>query len=129
MRLRDFPSERCSWRDLYVIVKHSRADSHLFGVMFPERAGWTLNNVLVGHAVDALRLLLWSKTKAARHNSGRPKSILPFAKNGRQPRPKVKAAPLSEVKARLAKLYRRPGPQHRESEAEHAQRIRDIFKD
>lgn len=94
--------------------------------MFPERAGWDLQTILLGKAVDYLGLLVWSKTKAARHGWGRPKSVLPFGRKAAIPGSKVTAAPLSVVRERMRRLHRRmlpPGPVDR------AQQIHDMFKE
>lgn len=103
LRLRDCPSERFNWRDLYVYVKHSRVDSELFRAMFPDRHGWDKTEMLLAEAVDTLHWLQWVKTKAGQRNQDRPKQI-PRPGVGPKPRPglKPKPLPLSMLKAELA---------------------------
>ena len=81
MRLRDFPSERCNWRDLHVIVRHSNAESRVFGVLEPDRAGWTKATMLLADIADSNNWLQWAKTKAATEGGEPPDRI---------PRPGVK---------------------------------------
>jgi len=92
--------------------------------MFPDRAGWDLKALLLGKAVDYLGFLAWAKTKGARHGSGRPKSVLPFDKKVR-PGAKVAPAPLSVVRARMARLHRRT----RSVAEDRAQKIRNMFRE
>lgn len=101
--MRDCPSEQFNWRDLYVYVKHSRVDSELFRVMFPDRHGWDKTEQLLASAVDTLHWLQWAKTKDGQQNRNRPKQI-PRPGVGPKPRPglKTKPVPLSVLKAALA---------------------------
>ena len=111
-----------------LFIRYSRPTSHLYAVLFPERAGWDLHAILTGKAVDYLGLLVWSKTKGARRGWGRPPSVLPFGKSSARPGAKVAAAPLSVVKERLRRLHRKVRPRALPP-ANRGQQIHDIFKE
>jgi hypothetical protein len=107
LRLRDCPSERFNWRDLSVYVRHVGVDSNLFRAMFPDRAGWTLTNMLLAEMVDTLHWLQWAKTKDGQRGRNRPAltprpGVAPAGKSR-----KTKAAPLSVIKDRMARRYGR----------------------
>lgn len=102
LRLRDCPSDEFNWRDLWVYVKHSGETSALWQARNPKFAGWTLTTRLLAIIANALRWLVWAKTKDGHRNRNRPVPIGPDM-GDQQSRPglKVKAAPLSKVKELL----------------------------
>jgi len=81
LRLRDFPSERCTWRDLLVLVEHPLPDSKVYAAMEPDSAGWTRETMLLADIADALIWLQWAKTRRAADGGTPPDRI---------PRPGVK---------------------------------------
>ena len=103
LRLRDLGTERLSWRDLRVILLHSPRTSAYMRARMCESALWGVSEHLLASAVDALRWLVWSKTKDGEKNRNRPKPV---------PRPGVKpdkgrmsdavAMPVDELKKYLA---------------------------
>lgn len=110
LRLRNFPSEECTWRDLYVILRTAKTESRFYQVVHADGAQWNLTNHLLAEAVDALRWLQWAKTTNAQDPSTMPQPI---------PRPGVAASdrngnggikgrkiPLDEAKA----IFDRPEP-------------------
>lgn len=103
LRLRDCPSEEFNWRDLLVIVKHSDDTTKLWASRNPKYAGWTLSTRLLAIIANALRWLVWAKTKDGSSNRNRPVPIGPDMGSDTQSRPglKPKAAPLSKVKQML----------------------------
>lgn len=106
MRLRNFPSDDYTWADLKTIVRFLDVHSALFGVMFPDRAGWDLQNLLLAEIVDHQRWLQWAKTKDGSKGRNRPKQVPRPGVTPEQPAgAKVAAQPLSQLKARLAKRY------------------------
>lgn len=66
------------------------------------RAGWLPADYLLAAAVDALNLLVWSKTKAAVQGTGRPR---PIRRPGEQPE-RLTAADKAEIDATLARPRR-----------------------
>ena len=102
------------------------ATSNLFSVLFPERAGWDLKAVLLGKTVDLLALLVWAKTKAARHGHGRPKSVVPFGKPARAGT-KPTASPLRVVRERMARLHRRRAAEQPSDPLDRARQIKDLL--
>ena len=75
-------------------------ESHLVAEVYPERAGWTMPMMLMADMVDALRILVWQKTKDAQDGKNFPEPIprpgieKPKARKGSQ----VKPQPLSKIK-------------------------------
>lgn len=103
LRLRDCPSDGFDWRDLLVIVKYSDDKSKLWQSQNPKYAGWTLTDRLLAIIANALRWLVWAKTKDGRKNRKRPVPIGPDMGSDKQTRPglKPKPAPLSKVRQLL----------------------------
>lgn len=106
LRLRHCPSQDFSWYDLKVLLRYSPVTSNFYGSLYPDRAGWTREAMLLADAVDALVWLQWAKTKDGRNNRNRPKPIprpgvTPPAREGSNP----KAAPLSVIKDRFKDRY------------------------
>ncbi len=103
LRLRDCPSEGFDWRDLLVIVRNSDDRSRLWQSQNPKFAGWTLTDRLLAICANALRWLVWSKTKDGSKNRNRPEPIGPDMGSDKKVRPglKVKAAPMSKVRQLL----------------------------
>ena len=111
MRLRDCPSPEFDWRDLLIYVKHADDTTKLWQSQNPKYAGWTVTDRLLAIIANALRWLVWAKTKDAKRNRNRPKPIPRPGDDRRKPREKGKFAgaisrPLDEVK-RLLSLRRR----------------------
>jgi len=99
MRLRDFPSERHTWHDLWVIMSHFGYHSHLFGAMYPERAGWDKNNMLLADIADSNNWLVWAKSRAAQEGGAPPDRIVrPGVKNEHRPGSRVKPSPRSKIR-------------------------------
>ena len=74
LRLRDFPSENLTWRDLAVIVRCAPADSPLARVMEPSVAGQI--DVQLLRSIDySLRWLSWAKTKDGQAGRNRPEWV------------------------------------------------------
>lgn len=106
MRLRQFPSDEYTWSDLKIIIKHLDMHSALYGAVYPERAGWDRQNMLLADISDRLHWLQWAQTKDGRKGRNRPKPIpRPGYVEEQRKGAKVAAAPLSEIKAKLAKRY------------------------
>lgn len=100
MRLRDFPSDRHNWRDLYVFVTYADAHSRIVAATQPNRAGWDHLAMLLAEATDALNWLQWAKTKAAAEGGEPPDRIVRPGVKPREYRKgsKVKPMLLSRVK-------------------------------
>lgn len=102
LRLRDCPSEHFDWRDLLVIVRHSNDRSALWQSQNPKYTGWTLTDRLLAIIANALRWLVWAKTKDGSKNRNRPVPIGPdMGDKTRRPGLKVKPSPVSRVKKAL----------------------------
>lgn len=104
-----------------MFVKYVGADTNLFGRMFPQYAGWNRTASLVGMAVDYVALIVWSKTKDGRKNRNRPRSILPWNQPQRREGSNPKAAPLSQIRERLARRHKPRTP-------DRASRLAALFK-
>lgn len=106
MRLRHFPSEDHSWSDLTAIIKHLDVHSALYAVIYPDRAGWDRQNMLLANIADSLVWLQWAQTKDGKKGRNRPRPIPRPGVVDEQPKgAKVKAAPLSKLKAKMARRY------------------------
>lgn len=102
LRLRDCPSEAFTWRDLLVFVRHSDDRSALWQAQHPKFKGWPIEARLLAIIANALRWLVWAKTRDGAKNRNKPVPIGPDM-NDKVSRPglKVKPAPLSRVKQLL----------------------------
>lgn len=105
MRLRDFPSERHNWRDLWVFVQYLGVHSNAYAATNPERAGWGRAEQLLAHIADDMSWIQWSKTEAAQNGAEPPD---PIVRPGVAPREvragsRVKPSPISKIRER-AKL-------------------------
>lgn len=81
MRLRDFPTPWCSWRDLYVVVatalRYPSLDDPLaLAVLGPSEA-WSPRDLLAASQVDNSTFLAWTKTKDAADHPNRPPKPIP----------------------------------------------------
>lgn len=103
MRLRDCPSPEFDWRDLLIYVKHADDTTKLWQSQNPKYAGWTVTDRLLAIIANALRWLVWAKTKDGSKNRNRPHPIGPDMADDKKVRPglKVKPSPLSAVKKAL----------------------------
>lgn len=76
LRLRDFPSVRCTWRDLLVIVRHSEPRSAYLQAVMTEKdkafLAWDVSVEMQARVVDALNFLAWTKTEDAEKGRNRP---------------------------------------------------------
>jgi hypothetical protein len=99
-RLDDLGTERFSWRELKVIVTRTPPDRSALALeRNPDDAGWSLTDHLLAEAVDALRLLLWAKTKDGEKNRNRP---VPVERPGRRPEKSTKKPiNIDEMRERL----------------------------
>jgi len=106
IRLRDFPSDRCNWSDLMLIIRNLDVHSALYIQTYPDRAHWDRTNMLLASIDDRLHWLQWAKTANGRKGRNRPKPIpRPGYMTEQREGAKVKAAPLSEVRSKFAKRY------------------------
>lgn len=122
MRLRDFPSGRHTWRDLWVFVTYSERDSNLFRARFPGQADWTMTNRLLALAVNALRILVWFKTKDGQKGRRRPEMIGPdVPQDDRRAGSKPKPTPLSKLKHAL-------GRGENDDDKSRTAKIRNLFR-
>lgn len=80
LRLRDLGSERFTWRDLLVIVKHCPPGSPIAGALNPV-SSWTTTDHMLAFVFDAVRALTW--TTAANKDNPFP---VPFPRPGDPPR-------------------------------------------
>lgn len=106
MRLRNFPSPEHTWTDLKIFIRYLDVHSALYGLVYPDRAGWDKQNMLLANIADSLTWLQWAKTKDGSKGRNRPKPIpRPGVKQNQPKGAQVRPAPLSQVKARFAKRY------------------------
>lgn len=96
LRLRDFPSERCNWRDLIVVMSNLGPDTAYYRACHPNDWQWSQESMLQASTVDLLNLLVWFKTKDGQQGRNRPKPL---------PRPGVE--PDRDVK-KIGKSKNRP---------------------
>lgn len=78
MRLRDFMNpedDRHNWRDLLVILMHSKPGSAYYGEMLGEAEPWGLSEQLLAQIVDNQNIQIWFKTKDGEKGRNRPKPI------------------------------------------------------
>lgn len=128
LRLRQCPTPEFNWQDLKVILRHLPVTSKTIAAMFPDRAGWTREALLLAEQVDSLHWLQWAQTKDGRKGRNRPKPIPRPGVVEEQQRPgaKPKPAPLSVIKQRMADRYAK-ARRHTTTEPERAQKIHDLF--
>lgn len=86
-----------------MIVQHSDDTTKLWQSQHPQYAGWTLTDRLLAIIANALRWLVWAKTKDGAKNRHRPEPIGPDMGTTKKVRPglKVKASPISKIKQLL----------------------------
>lgn len=83
-----------------MFIEYLTNDSALVSSVYPERAGWTPEMMLLAEAVDTLRILVWQNSKDAQEGKNfpekieRPGVVRPKPRNGSR----VKAQPLSAIK-------------------------------
>ena len=75
LRLDDLGTRALSWRDLWVVVHQAPTSSALYRSVNPEAYGWGLAEQLQAAGVDALRWLVWAKTKDGAAGRNRPQPI------------------------------------------------------
>lgn len=75
LRLRDFPSERNTWRDLVVIVRNLGSESAYFRVTHADTWNWDNQAMLQASMVDLLNILVWFKTADGQKGRNRPKLV------------------------------------------------------
>lgn len=75
LRLRDFPGERHTWRDLVVIMRNLGADSSYYRVTHPDNWQWDNHAMLQASMVDLLNILVWFKTADGQKGRNRPKLV------------------------------------------------------
>lgn len=84
-----------------MFIEYLPNDSALVSSVYPERAGWTADRMLLAEVVDNTRILVWQNTKDAQDGKNfperieRPGVVKPKPRQGS----KVKAQPLSKIKA------------------------------
>jgi hypothetical protein len=70
--------------------------------MYPNQAGWTIQNMLLAELVDVAHWLQWAKTKDGQRNRNRPPPVpRPGVGTSQRPGLQPKAAPLSVIKERF----------------------------
>lgn len=125
LRLRNLGTTDFNWRDLLIIVRYLRADSHLISEMFPKRAKaamWDLKAQLLAYLVDIGNLWVWMHTDDGRSDPPRnpPDPIgLEDGRPGVKPnsnRHKPKATPISEYKRQHGDMAADPNRAKRLSE-------------
>jgi hypothetical protein len=100
LRLRDCPSPGFTWRDLQVFIEYLDNDSCLVAAVYPDRAGWTKQNMLLAYLIDTARIHLWLNTKDGHERRNfpepidRPGIVKPEPRKGS----KVKPLPLSKIR-------------------------------
>lgn len=100
-RLRDYPSPRHTWRDLWVIVRMAPADSPLARHLHPVETAWTATDYLLALVVDALNAANWQR-------GGKGQRPKPLPRPGDTSTQRIgKAVPLDELKAKLARWHAR----------------------
>ena len=105
LRLRDCPSDRFNWRDLYVIVSYADPYTNVVAATDPERYGWGKQEMLLARLIDSAEWLVWSKTKDAAEGGDPPERM---KRPGVKPKKKragfdTKPLPLSRIRE-LAKI-------------------------
>lgn len=106
MRLRNFPSAEYTWADLKIFIRFLDVHSSLYGLVYPDRAGWDRQNMLLAEIADSLTWLRWAKTKDGSRGRNRPKAIpRPGVKQIQPDGAQVRASPVSVIRARMAKKY------------------------
>lgn len=76
LRLRDLGTEKLSWYDLKIIVRHIEPGSPLHHAIAPEQARWATGEIvpyLLAHIADVLANANWQR--ANRPSAPRPKPI------------------------------------------------------
>jgi hypothetical protein len=116
MRLRHFPSDEFTWRDLKVIIKHLSVHSQLYAAVYPDRAGWDIQNYLLADIADGIHWLQWAKTKDGRKGRNRPQpiprpGIVPPPRDGSKPKPSTLSAIKEKFAARYQQASRTPKSQ------------------
>jgi hypothetical protein len=97
VRLRDCPSPRFNWRDLWVVVTSAPRDSRLAREIDPHATEWTPEAHLLAMAVDALHGANWQRSGG----KGRKPKRLPRPGEVSTAQAIGKSMPLDELKARL----------------------------
>lgn len=90
MRLRDFmdaEDDRHTWRDLLVILTHSKPGTAYYDHMVGDTSPWGLTEQLLAQIVDNQNIQIWFKTKDGEKGRNRPK---PLPRPGVDPDPDVK---------------------------------------
>lgn len=75
MRLRDLGTERLTFRDLWIIVRHAPRESILAQQLAPIETRWSDAEYLLAEVVDRLSLLWWAKTKDGARNRNQPERV------------------------------------------------------
>lgn len=81
LRLRDCPSERFNWRDLWAFITYARADTNIVGATSPDKFAWDRTNMLLADVADGIDWLCWTKSEDAQNGGSPPQ---------RRPRPGIK---------------------------------------
>lgn len=100
-------SEEFTWRDLKVFVQHANLETSLARIEHPDKADWGKTNMLLADAVDALKWLVWAKTRDGSKNRNQP---TPIERPGVQPaarRVKGEAVPIDKFHEQMALLRAR----------------------
>lgn len=85
LRLDWLGTEALSWRDLWVIVRRSKADSAVYRAQHPDEWAWGLPEQLLAATVDTLRAANWQRA------GGKPKDFpWPIPRPGVEPDTKTR---------------------------------------
>lgn len=102
LRLRDLGSEKLTWSDLKAVTGQAPSSSAFRRSLIGVDHEWTLTNSLIATGVDALRWLVWAKTKDGAKNRNRPKPIpRPGVRKSRGRMKDAVSLPIDELQRRL----------------------------
>ena len=55
-------TDRVTWRDIFVVLRHSGTDSALVRFEHPEESAWSVTDHLLANVIDLLNLRLWQES-------------------------------------------------------------------
>lgn len=125
LRLRDCPSERFNWRDLWVYITYADTKSRILAASDPDRAGWDLHAMLLAQIADDTTWLHWAKTEAATKRGATPPDRIPrpgVKKKPTRPGSRTKPMPMSRIRklAGLDKMHEEISDEQRQRKLENA---------
>jgi hypothetical protein len=127
LRLRDCPSERFNWRDLWIIITYADVYTNIVAADAPERAGWGKLEMLMADVADNTDWLVWAKTKDAQERGATPPD--------RRPRPGVKPPEVragSKVKpvpiSRIREIYKLDERHAQQDQLARQRQLESVFR-